>query len=315
MEHRTIGPLSVSAVGLGCNNFGMRIDEAQTQLVVDSAIEHGINFFDTADIYGGTKSEEFLGRALGPRRKDILIATKFGMEVDPERKGAKPDYVARACADSLRRLGTDYIDLYWLHRPDPETPIAETLGALDKLVTAGKVRCIGCSNFSPAQLREAKAEAARLGCAEFMAVQNELSLVKRNALAPESAEDSEAGVIAACSELGLAFVPYFPLASGLLSGKYAAGQPLPEGSRIASSPRAQERYLTDANLALVERLRGFAEAQGHSLLDLAFGWLLAQPGVVSVIAGATRPEQVAANAAAGSWALSAAELAAVTALL
>lgn len=311
MEHRAIGPLSVSVVGLGCNNFGMRIDEAQTRLVVDAAIEAGINFFDTADIYGGTKSEEFLGRALGGRRREVLIATKFGMEVDAERKGAKPEYVARACEDSLRRLGTDYIDLYWLHRPDPETPIADTLGALDKLVQAGKLRCIGCSNFSPAQLREAQAEAERLGSARFIAVQNELSLLKRNALAPESAEDSEAGAIDTCVELGLAFVPYFPLASGLLSGKYRAGQPLPEGSRIASSPRAQERYLSEQNLALVERLRSYAESKGHSLLDLAIGWLLAQPAVASVIAGATRPEQVSANAAAGSWLLSPAELAEV----
>lgn len=308
MEHRAIGPLSVSAVGLGCNNFGMRIDEGQTRLVVDAAIEAGINFFDTADIYGGTKSEEFLGRALGSRRKDILIATKFGMELDAERKGAKPDYVAQACADSLRRLRTDHIDLYWLHRPDPETPIADTLGALDKLFKAGKVRTIGCSNFSPSQLREAQAEAARLSCAQFLAVQNELSLIRRNALAPESSEDSEAGVIAACAELGLAFVPFFPLASGLLSGKYRAGQPLPEGARITGSPRAQERYLSESNLALVERLRGYAESQGHSLLGLAFGWLLAQPTVASVIAGATMPEQVAANAAAGSRALGAAEL-------
>jgi aryl-alcohol dehydrogenase-like predicted oxidoreductase len=176
------------------------------------------------------------------------------------------------------------------------------------------VRCIGCSNFSPAQLREARAEAGRLGCAGFVAVQNELSLIKRNALAPESAEDSEAGVIAACADLGMAFVPFFPLASGLLSGKYRAGQPLPEGSRIASSPRAQERYLSEANLALVERLRAYAESKGHGLLDLAIGWLLAQPTVASVIAGATKPEQAAANAAAGSWVLSSAELAEVASL-
>jgi aryl-alcohol dehydrogenase-like predicted oxidoreductase len=315
MEHRNIGPLSVSAVGLGCNNFGMRIDEAQTKLVVDAALEAGINFFDTADIYGGTKSEEFLGRALGARRKEVLVATKFGMEVDPERKGARPEYVARACADSLARLGTDYIDLYWLHRPDPETPIADTLGALDKLAREGKARAIGCSNFSPAQLREARTEARRLGCAGFLAVQNELSLARRNALVPESAEDGEAGVVDACAELGLAFVPFFPLASGLLSGKYRAGEPLPEGSRIASSHRAQERYLSEGNLALVERLLAWAESQGHSLLDLAIGWLLAQRTVASVIAGATKPEQVAANSAAGAWRLSEAELAEVAALL
>jgi aryl-alcohol dehydrogenase-like predicted oxidoreductase len=306
MEHRSIGSLSASAVGLGCNNFGMRIDEAQTQLVVDGAIEAGINFFDTADIYGGTLSEEFLGRALGSRRSQVLIATKFGMEVDAERRGARPDYVKRACTDSLRRLGTDYVDLYWLHKPDPETPIADTLGALNELVSSGVVRNIGCSNFSSEQLEEATSEAERLGSARFIAVQNEYSLLVR---------EPEAGVLDTCSRLDIAFVPFFPLASGLLSGKYRQGQPLPEGSRIASSERAQARYLSDSNLTIVERLISFAEGQGHSLLELAISWLLSRPQVASVISGATKPEQARANASAGGWKLSEDELAQVDAIL
>ncbi len=333
MDKRRIGNLEVSVIGLGCNNFGMRIDEAQTQTVVDAALEAGINFFDTADIYGGTKSEEYLGRALGDRRREIVLATKFGMEVDPEHKGAAPDYVRSACEASLRRLGTNWIDLYWLHQPDPLVPVADTLGALNELVLAGKVRQIGCSNFSPAQLREAEAEAARLGVQHFVALQNELSMVQREALNNEDAEKPKQGTIAACAQLGLAFVPYFPLASGLLSGKYQRSAPLPEGSRIAASERAQARYLNEANWALLERLEGWlasrgfdsatagtgsieqAAVRGYSILDLAFAWLLAQDTVASVIAGATKPEQVWANAAAARWTLSADELAEVNALL
>jgi aryl-alcohol dehydrogenase-like predicted oxidoreductase len=403
MQTRRIGTLTVSAVGLGCNNFGMRIDDAQTRAVVDAALDSGITFFDTADIYGGTKSEQYLGRALGARRKDAVVATKFGMEVAPDKRGARPEYVHQACADSLERLGTDYIDLYWLHQPDDSVPIAETLGALDELVTQGKVRQIGCSNFSATQLREAQAEARRLGSARFVAVQNEFSLLHREPLLPEpaataSAEpgaaypndgQSKAGVLDACGELDMAFVPYFPLASGLLSGKYHAGQAPPAGSRLAGNPRAG-RFLNDDNLAAVERLRqwvqhyqappglsgipagnpsgsplipsasapgftllptepagiqssagnydviagrpaGPAESQAdavglaagltqpatrhYSLLDLAIAWLLAQPHVASVIAGATQPEQVRANAAAAQWHLSPAEAQAVLELV
>jgi aryl-alcohol dehydrogenase-like predicted oxidoreductase len=321
MQTRNIGALSVSAIGLGCNNFGMRIDEAQTKLVVDAALEAGINFFDTADIYGGTKSEEFLGRALGERRKDIVLATKFGMPVDESHKGAAPGYAKQACEDSLRRLGTDFIDLYWLHQPDESVPIADTLGALNELVNAGKVRNIGCSNFSPAQLRQADAEAKRLGGQRFIALQNEMSLLRHEALEPEggawNAEDAagpKRGTVDACAELGLAFVPYFPLASGLFSGKYRLGQPVPEGSRLAVSPRGAA-LLSEENLQMVERLIAWGEPRGLSILEIAHAWLLAQPTVASVISGATKPEQVAANAKAGGRALTAEELAEVNALL
>ena len=204
METRRIGTLQVSVVGLGCNNFGWRIDAAATAAVVDAALDAGINFFDTADIYGGGESEEFLGRALGRRRNEVLIATKFGMRMDDERRGARPEYVRRAAEDSLRRLGTDRIDLYQLHQPDPQTPVAETLGALDELVRAGKVREIGCSNFSGEQLRAA-ADAIREGAARFVSVQNEYSLIHR---------EPEAGVIPECVRAGIAFIPYFPLPMG-----------------------------------------------------------------------------------------------------
>jgi aryl-alcohol dehydrogenase-like predicted oxidoreductase len=299
MEKRRIGALEVSVVGIGCNNFGRRIDEAATKAVVDAALEAGINFFDTADIYGGDgRSEEFLGRALGPRRREVVIATKFGMKMDEERRGAHPDYVRRAAEDSLRRLGTDHIDLYQLHEPDPSVPIADTLGALDELVRAGKVREIGCSNFSAAQLREA--EGAACG-ARFVSVQNEYSLLHR---------EPEREVLAECGRLGLAFLPYFPLASGLLTGKYRKGEPIPEGTRL-SDPQRAARELTGERLETVERLIAFAENRGHTLLELAFAWLLARPAVASVIAGATKPEQVRANAATAGWKLTDEEIAEV----
>lgn len=289
MERRKIGSLSVSLVGLGCNNFGRRIDEEATRRVVDAALEAGVDFFDTADIYGGTKSEEFLGRALKGRRERVVLATKFGMEIDPERKGAHPEYVRQAAEASLARLQTDFIDLYQLHAPDPTVPIADTLGALNELVQAGKVREIGCSNFSVEQLQEAEIS-ARAG-ARFVSVQNEYSLFKR---------EPENGVLAECERQGIGFLPYFPLASGLLSGKYRKGQPLPEGTRIQEgSP-----WLTAQNLETVEGLISFAESKGHTLLDLAVSWLVSQPAVSSVIAGATRPEQVAANARAADWKMS-----------
>lgn len=314
MELRRIGSLEVSAVGLGCNNFGMRVDVEGTQRVVDAAITAGINFFDTADIYGGTKSEEYLGQVLGPRRKDILLATKFGMEVSPEKQGAAPAYVKAACEDSLRRLQTDYIDLYWLHRPDPAVPIADTLGALKELIDAGKVREIGCSNFNPAQLREAAAAAQSSGSPRFVGLQNEFSLIHLEPELPEDGGENRNGTLAECQRLDIGFVPYFPLASGLLSGKYRAGQPAPEGTRLATSPRGAQ-YLTPERLDLVERLIAWSEARGHSILELAISWLLAQPAVSSVISGATRPEQVQANAKAGAWQLSASEVAEVRAIL
>jgi aryl-alcohol dehydrogenase-like predicted oxidoreductase len=289
MQRRQIGKLQVSLTGLGCNNFGWRIDEAQSRRVIDAALEAGINLFDTADIYDKGHSEEFLGRALGKRRREIVVATKFGMKFDETRHGAKPEYLRQAAEDSLRRLGTDYIDLYQLHQPDPETPIADTLGALEELKQAGKVREIGCSNFSAAQIREAGGR--------FVSVQNQYSLFHR---------EPEAEVLPECSRLGLAFLPYFPLASGLLTGKYRKGQPLPKGSR--GDAGWGPKVFTDENLDKVERLIQFAEGRGHSLLELAFSWLAAQPAVASVIAGATSPEQVKANATAALWKLSPEEL-------
>jgi aryl-alcohol dehydrogenase-like predicted oxidoreductase len=296
MEKRRIGALEVSIVGLGCNNFGGRLDADATAAVVHAAIDAGINLLDTADIYGGTRSEEFMGRALAGRRDEVVLATKFGGKIDEQRRGAKAAYVRQACEDSLRRLATDRIDLYQLHMPDADTPIAETLAAMDELVRAGKVREIGCSNFSVEQLREAAA-AVGPGGARFLSVQNQYSLLHRK---PE-----QDGVLAECERTGLGFLPYFPLASGLLTGKYRQGQPPPAGTRLAGGGG---RFLTDANLAIVEELIGFAEARGHTILELAFCWLLAHRPVASVIAGATKPEQIQANVAAAGWTLTAEEL-------
>jgi aryl-alcohol dehydrogenase-like predicted oxidoreductase len=304
-KERRIGDLEVSVAGLGCNNFGMRIDEDATKAVVDAAIDAGITFFDTADLYGGTHSEEFLGRVLGSRRDDVLIATKFGMLKPPEERGltgGKPAWVAQACEDSLRRLGTDRIDLYWLHAPDPETPIGDTLEALDGLVRDGKVRELGCSNFSAAQLDEAAAAAEERGVRPFATVQNDYSLLQR---------EPEKEVLGACTRLGMTFVPYFPLASGLLTGKYKRGVAPPEGTRLA-----QWGAPSDDRFDLVERLDAFATAHGHTLHELALSWLATKPEVASVIAGATKPEQVLANAAATvAWELTAAELAELDAVL
>jgi aryl-alcohol dehydrogenase-like predicted oxidoreductase len=295
-QSRQIGALKVSLTGLGCNNFGWRIDEAQTRRVVDAALDAGINFFDTADIYGSGQSEEFLGRALGSRRRQVLVATKFGMKFDLTHSGARPEYVRQAAEDSLRRLGTDYIDLYQIHQPDPNTPIADTLGALDELVRAGKVREIGCSNFSAAQIREAGGK--------FVSVQNQYSLFHR---------EPEAEVLPECQQEHIAFLPYFPLASGLLTGKYRKGQPLPKGSRGVDG--WGPKFFTEENIDRVEKLIQFAEARGHSLLELAFSWLAAHAPVASVIAGATSPEQVKANASAPRWELTSTDLAAIDALM
>lgn len=303
MQFRSIGKLKVSTAGLGCNNFGWRIDEKSSSEVVNAALEEGINFFDTADVYGSGQSEEFLGRALGSRRKNIVIATKFGMKLDEQRHGAKPDYVKRAAADSLKRLRTDYIDLYQLHQPDPDTAIAGTLDALNDLVREGKVREIGCSNLSADQLREAAA-AVRPGAARFVSVQNEYSMIKREA---------ERDVLPECERLNLAFLPYFPLASGLLTGKYRPGAPIPAGSRADAA--WGPKVFTKENIALAERLQQFAEKQNHSLLELAFAWLLSRPVVASVIAGARSPEQVRANARQGDWKLTAEQLREVERLL
>jgi aryl-alcohol dehydrogenase-like predicted oxidoreductase len=296
MEKRPIASLEVSLVGLGCNNFGWRIDSAETQRVVDAALDAGIDFFDTADIYDQGHSEEFLGRALQGRRGRAVVATKFGMKMEGIGQGAKPAYVRQAAEASLRRLGVERIDLYQLHRPDADTPIADTLGALNDLVREGKVREIGCSNFTVEQLREAERAAA--AGARFVSVQNEYSLFHR---------EPESGVLAECGRQGLAFLPYFPLANGLLTGKYRAGKELPKGSR--GDAGWGPKVFTPENLAKVEKLAAFAESHGHSLLELAFAWLAAQPAVASVIAGATSPQQVHANARAAGWKLTAADLA------
>jgi aryl-alcohol dehydrogenase-like predicted oxidoreductase len=292
MRTRRIGTLEVSVIGLGCNNFGGRIDAERSAEVVHAALDNGITFFDTADIYGATLSEEFLGAALGPRRDEVVLATKFGMKVDDDRQGAKPAYVRSALEDSLRRLRTDRIDLYILHAPDRDTPIADTLGALDECVTAGKVHQIGCSNFSAEQLRQAH-QAVPDGAARFVCVQNEYSLLQR---APEN------GVLAECAREGISFVPYFPLASGLLTGKYKRGEPPPPGGRLSGMP-AEHFAALDPKLAVAEKLAAFAEEQGHTLLELALSWLLGRPEVASVIAGATTRAQVEANAAGGGWVL------------
>jgi len=309
MQTRSIGALDASVVGLGCNNFGGRIDEAATRKVVDAALDAGITLFDTADIYGATRSEEFLGRALAGRRDRALIATKFGGPIDDDRKGgASAAYIPRACDDSLRRLGTDHIDLYQLHFPDQATPLAETLGALDALVRAGKVREIGCSNFSAEMIEESATISRDHGWARFVSVQNEYSLLRRG---PE-----KQGVLDAATKHDVAFIPYFPLASGVLSGKYARGAAPPSGTRLASMPTdRREQALSDAVMNRVEALDAWARAHGHTLLELAFAWLLARPVVASVIAGATKPEQVVANAAAAEWRLGPAELAEIDAVI
>ena len=304
MEKRTIGSLEVSLVGLGCNNFGWRIDAAATAGVVDAALEAGINFLDTADVYGTGQSEEFLGQALKGRWNAVVIATKFGSKMDDQRPGgAKPDYIRRAVEDSLRRLGTDRIDLYQLHRPDAGTPVEETLGALDALVKEGKVREIGASNFTAEQIREAE-ESARHGAARFVSIQNEYSLLHRG---------PEKDVLPECIRHRLSFLPYFPLANGLLTGKYLPGQPAPAGSRGEAG--WGPKVFTEENLEVAASLRQFAESRGRSLLELAFSWLASRPAVASVIAGAKTPEQVRANAAAANWSLSEADLVAVDRIL
>ena len=299
LEKRQIGSLSVTVVGIGSNNFGARIDDSRTEEVVNAALAAGINFFDTADSYGEGKSEELLGRFLGNRRSQAIIATKFGLPIAGQGSGARPEYIRKAFDASLRRIKTDYIDLYQLHKPDSDVPIGETLGALDDLVKAGKVREIGCSNFSAQQLREAAAaSAARPGSARFVSVQNEYSLLHR---------EPEEGVLAECERQRTAFLPFFPLMSGLLSGKYRKGRPIPQDTRIAKFER-YNKLLTDENLDKIEALTVYTESRGHTLLELAFSWLLAHKVVASVIAGATSRRQVNDNASAATWTLTADDL-------
>jgi aryl-alcohol dehydrogenase-like predicted oxidoreductase len=301
MEMRAIGSIPVPLSGIGCNNFGRRIDETRSREVIDAAFEVGATLFDTADLYGDTASEEFLGRALKGRRDEAVIASKFGMRTPPDgMTGGDPRWVRKACDESLRRLATDRIDVYLLHEPDDQTPIEDTLSTMSGLIDAGKVLEIGCSNFSAKQLDEAQDAATELKVRRFVTVQNEYSLLAREA------RDE---VLPACGRLGISFMPYFPLASGMLTGKYRKGEPLPAGSRMAG-PGGWDEFLTDERFELGERLAGFADRHGHTLLELALSWLASQPPVATVIAGATSSEQVRANAAAvEAWTMSDEELA------
>ncbi len=304
MRTRRLGSsdLEVTVVGLGCNNFGGRTDEEASRAVIDAALDAGVTFFDTADVYGNRGgSEEIIGRALEGRRDRVVLATKFGHDLgDGETaRGARP-YIRKAVEASLRRLRTDRIDLYQYHRPDGVTPLEETLEALHELVQEGTVRAIGSSNFTAAMVEEAHAVASERGLTPFVSEQSQYSWLRREA---------EAELLPTCRRLGVGFIPYFPLASGLLTGKYTKGAPAPEGTRLAG------RELADEDLDAVDRLRAFAEQRGVSLLDVAIGGLAAEPGVGSVIAGATKPEQVRANAAAGDWEPTADELAELRSLL
>jgi aryl-alcohol dehydrogenase-like predicted oxidoreductase len=295
MHLRNLGRsgLRVSAVGLGCNNFGVRLDEVASRKVIHKALDAGITLFDTADTYGGRGgSESILGKALGARRKTIVLETKFAMAMDDQgvHKGASRRYVMAAIEASLRRLKTDWIDLYQIHVADPLTPIEETLRALDDLVRQGKVRYVGCSNFAAWQVVEAQWTARHLGLNGFVSCQDEYSMLVRG---------PEAELIPAMTAHGLGLLPYFPLASGLLTGKYRQGKPMPKGARITKDPRYGETYMTDANWRIIESLRGFANSRGLTMVELAIGWLLACEPVASVIAGATRPGQIVANVRAG----------------
>jgi aryl-alcohol dehydrogenase-like predicted oxidoreductase len=311
MEQRRLGNsgLYVSAVGVGCNNFGSRIDATATRQVVAAALEEGINFFDTADVYGDQQSEVLLGQALGSRRHDVIIATKFGMATGPalQDKGGSRRYVRRAIEASLRRLDTDYIDLYQMHAPDPATPIEETLSVLDDLVRDGKVRYIGHSNFAGWQLADADWSARAAGYTPFVTAQNHYSLLER-AVRHE--------VLPACKRFGLGQLPYFPLASGMLTGKYRRGAAPPQDSRLGRMEALARRALRDGNFDKIEALGAFAEERGHSLLELAFCWLLSQDVIASVIAGATSAAQVVDNVrAAREWRLGDDDLRTVAELL
>jgi aryl-alcohol dehydrogenase-like predicted oxidoreductase len=293
--------LEVSVVGLGGNNFGGRIDFEATNRVVHKAIELGINLIDTADSYGNKGgSEEWLGKILGEKRNQIVLATKFGLPVDGETGGASRGYIMRAVEASLKRLRTHWIDLYQLHRPDPQTPIEETLRALDDLVRQGKIRFIGCSNLSAQQVAEAQATAERHGLTAFVSCQDEYSLLVR---------DVERELVPTAKRLGMGLLPYFPLASGLLTGKYKRGAPLLPGSRLSKNARHAQRFASERNWRIVGELEAFAARRGHTLLELAFSWLLRDEVVTSVIAGATSPEQVEQNVHAAGWRLSAQDLA------
>ena len=310
METRPLGSsgLNASVVGLGCNNFGMRIQLKETRAVIDAALDAGINFFDTADLYGFGVSEDMIGQILGSRRKDIVLATKFGGIAKVKRTGEKwgsRAYIMDCVEASLKRLRTDWIDVYQMHYPDEATPIDETLETLDELVRQGKIRAIGHSNFTSAMIDESEDISTARKFARFDTAQNEWSLLKREA---------EDDAIPACDKHTLGQLPYFPLANGLLTGKYKKGEAFDPDTRLGAIERFQD-WATDENFAKVEALQTFVENRGHTLLELAFSWLAAQPCVASVIAGATKPAQVHANAAAADWKLSAEELKEIDALV
>ncbi len=308
MQTRTLGSAGpqVSVVGLGCNNFGMKLDQRQTTAVVHAALDAGITHFDTAESYGHGQSEVFLGKALGGRRESVVVATKFQdrPEGEPYRPGILRKRILEGCDLSLSRLGTDYIDLYYQHHPDPEAPVEEALEALMQLQESGKVRQVACSQFDSTLVEEAVTVASRLEFPGFVADQIHWNLLAR---------EVEVETVPALRKHGLGIVPFFPLEAGLLTGKYVQGEEWPEGSRLVALP-GFARFATKENFALIQKLDAFAGGEGHSLLELAFGWLLSQEGVASVIAGATTPEQVLANVQAGSaWRLSEEEMAAVPA--
>jgi aryl-alcohol dehydrogenase-like predicted oxidoreductase len=306
MEYRNVGQsdLVVSVAGLGCNNFGMRTDEARTDEIVNAAIEAGINFFDTARMYGGGKSEEFLGAAVKSRRSEVIIATKFGAPTGPDHRNGARENVMKEVEESLTALGSDYIDLYQMHYADAGTPIEVTLNALNELVTQGKVRYIGCSNFTGWQIADADWVAETKGLAHFVSLQNEWSLLSRGI---------ETEVVGACERFGLGVLPYFPLASGVLTGKVKRGEEPPEGSRLHAPYFAT--YLNDMNHTKIEKLEPWAAEHGRSLTEVALSYLASNPVTASVIAGATSPEQVAANAAATKTDLTAEERAELATLV
>ena len=310
MEFRNVGRsgLQVSVVGLGCNNFGGRVDAAGTAAVVNKCIEMGITFFDTADVYGRGLSEEFLGPVLKPHRRNIVLATKAAapMGEGPYWSGLSRKYLIEAVDASLRRLQTDYIDLFQVHFPDAKTPIEETLRALDDIVRAGKVRYIGNSNFAGWQIVEAAWVAKTERLPPFVSAQNEYNLLQRRI---------ETEVVPAAQRYGLGVIPYFPLASGFLTGKYRPGEPPPPGTRLAAQNAPSSRLLNEGNFAVLGRLENFARERGRTMLELAFGWLASKPYVCSVIAGATRPEQVEQNANAAGWRLTQEEMDEIDAIL
>ena len=298
MEYRYLGNsgLQVSAVGLGTNNFGRRMDREQTARVLHHALEEGVTFIDTANTYGGGLSEEFIGAALKGKRQQVVLATKAGMPIGegPNQAGASRRHLMEQVEVSLRRLQTDYLDLFQVHAPDPRTPVEETVRTLDDLVRQGKVRYVGCSNYAAWQVCEAVWVARALGLTPMVSVQPEYSLMHR---------EPERELLPFCERYGIGVIPYYPLAAGFLTGKYRPNEPVPAGTRLAGNERARQRFLTAENFALLGRLEAFAQERGHTVGELAIAWLLARPVVSTVIAGATTPEQVSANVRAGAWRL------------